>query len=210
MNEKLPKSIISKCSECTKEFKYEGRLRDHYVSIHGKSKEDIKPESFQCDACKKDFSFKSALKRHKKENCQGEQNYRCKLCKKKFSLQSCLEKHAKKRHALKNNDKTTEKVPMIEPKSKVPTIEPKIKIVPKIYAADLQNKSDIESFSPKRYKSTHSIELDHDYLRPSTNHRIRYGNVKNIRNIFVQFVYLLVYVNLLVNQFHQCSQIFVA
>ena len=180
----MPKSIIiSRCSECFKEFKYEGRLRDHYVTIHGKSKEDIKPESFQCDACKKDFSFKSALKRHKKENCRGEQNYHCKLCKKKFSLQSCLEKHVKKRHTLKNNNKTTKKVPMIEPKSKVPRMESKIKIEPKIDATDLKNKSDVESFSPKNYKSAHSIELDHDYLRPSTNHRIRYGNVKNLSKI---------------------------
>ena len=101
-NEPQKPTSISKCSECSKEFKYEGRLRDHYVSVHGKNKEDFKPESFQCDVCKKDFSFKSALKRHKKENCRGEQSYQCKLCEKKYSLKSYLEKHTRKRHSVKN------------------------------------------------------------------------------------------------------------
>ena len=93
----------------------------------------------------------------------------------------------KKRHTVKNNNKSTPKVPIIEPKSKIRKMEPKIKVEPKTDEAGDSEvwgfKSEVESVSPKSDKSTHSIELDHDYLKPSPKHKFRYVYKNNILEI---------------------------
>lgn len=85
------------CDICLKTFKERGNMTKHRKSVHG-----LAPRTFVCDVggCKKSFSFRDGLNRHKATVHECRRAHMCPVdgCGKRFKQRSHAEKHVRSIH----------------------------------------------------------------------------------------------------------------
>jgi len=105
------------CNECPKHFINSQFLKKHKINKHKKLDEnnntdeckvistdpkksvDVKQKRFECKLCKKTYSFRFNLHRHKKhQHGDAKKSFKCEICPSTFTWKFNLYRHLKSSH----------------------------------------------------------------------------------------------------------------
>ncbi|XP_072943149.1 uncharacterized protein [Epargyreus clarus] len=89
--------MASKCGYCYERFKSYHRKIEHLIKVH-----NVKPLTFVCNACDRNFNSQSALRIHRKRDHLMERKYACTECDMKFFARDMLDAHMLKHTGVRN------------------------------------------------------------------------------------------------------------